>query len=226
MADPTIDFYEGTLLTQNILEAMRVNGIKKIVYASGSGTYGCTGLFKAHEELPSFPISTYGASKVAGEALISAYCHMFDMRGTAYRFANVIGRNSTHGVIKDFIAKLKANPKELHILGSGDQFKGYMHVNDILDGINQTCFAHASNYDVMNLAPNSQITVNEIANMVVEAMGLENVKYTYGGGFGGWRGDVPQIVMDSEKARKLGWRPLYTSKEAVWKSIREMLGKE
>jgi len=108
MADPTIDFYEGTLLTQNILEAMRINGVKKIIYASGSGVYGDHKDIWMNEDIsPMIPVSPYGASKMAGEALISAYCHMFDMTGFVFRFANVIGKNSTHGAILDFINKLK-----------------------------------------------------------------------------------------------------------------------
>lgn len=226
MLDPTIDFYEGTLLTQNILEAMRINGIKKIVYASGSGVYGTTGLYVVSEEDSFHPISPYGASKMAGEGLISAYCHLFDMQGSIYRFANVIGKNSTHGVILDFIYKLKSNTKELRILGSGRQEKGYMHINDILNGIFVTCFKHSIPCNAFNLAPDDLITVTEIANMVVEEMGLTNVKYIYGDTFGGWIGDVPQIIMSSEKARIYGWKPKYTTIEAVKKSIREMLGKE
>jgi UDP-glucose 4-epimerase len=109
MTEPSIDFYEGTLLTFYILEAMRINKVKRIIYASGSGVYGFTGLFKNTENETLQPASPYGASKMAGEGLISAYCHLFNMQGAAYRFANVIGKNSTHGVIKDFIEKLKNN---------------------------------------------------------------------------------------------------------------------
>jgi len=117
MTDPTIDFWEGTYLTQNILEAMRINGIKKIIYASGSGIYGDHGHFKIKERTPLRPVtSTYGASKLAGESLICAYSHMFDIQYRIYRFANVVGGNQTHGVVSDFIIRLKKNPLNLYHL--------------------------------------------------------------------------------------------------------------
>ncbi len=223
--NPTIDFYEGTLLTQNILEAMRINGIKKIVYASGSGIYGDTGYKWIYETYsPLIPISTYGASKLAGEALISAYCHMFDMEGVVYRFANVIGKNSTHGVIKDFIEKLNKNPHSLKIMGNGEQLKGYMHVSDILLGIDITFTKCEKPFDYFNLAPNDQITVNEIASLVEQEMGLQNVKHLYDSAMRGWKGDVPIVKMNSDKARGYGWNPYYsTSKAAVEKTIKESL---
>jgi UDP-glucose 4-epimerase len=229
--DPTIDFYEGTLLTQNILEAMRINGIKEIIYASGSGVYGDNlGCEPVDEDFsPMAPISPYGASKLAGEAMISAYCHMFDIHSRVYRFANVIGKNSTHGILKDFIAKLKENPTKLYILGDGKQTKGYIHVSDILTGIEKTkdskCYGIPYKYDYFNLAPDGLITVNRIAQMVMEEMGLRLVIFEYSGKTS-WKGDVANIEMSSKKARSYGWQPQFTTEQAVRKSIREMLGKE
>jgi len=223
--NPLIDFENGALLTQNVLEAMRINGIKKIIYASGSGVFGKTRGRVAHENYhPMIPISTYGASKLYGESLISAYCNMFDMDGKAYRFANVVGRRQTHGICFDFIRRLKEYPKKLHILGDGKQIKGYIHVDDVIDGIMMTKDSR-NQYDYFNLAPKDRITVTEIADAVVEEMGLKNVEYEYTGGLS-WKGDVADIKMSSGRARKYGWRPQYTSKEAIRKSIREMLEKE
>lgn len=225
MLDPTIDFYEGALLTQNILEAMRLNKIKKIIYASGSGVFGETHKKVAHENYhPMIPVSTYGASKLYGEALISSYCNMFDMYGRVYRFANVVGKNQTHGCAFDFIKKLKDNSNELEILGNGKQIKGYIHVDDIINGILLTQDSKHQ-YDYFNLAPKARITVTEIANIVVEEMGLSNVKYKYSGDIS-WKGDVADIKMSANKAKKYGWNPKFTTQEAVTKSIREMLGKE
>jgi len=225
MSDPTIDFYEGALLTQNILEAMRINGIKRIIYASGSGVFGYTHKEIATEDYhPMIPVSTYGASKLYGESLISSYCNMFDMDGKVYRFANVVGKNQTHGICFDFIRKLKSNPRELQILGNGRQIKGYIYIDDVINGILATRNSE-NQYDYFNLAPKDRITVNEIADIVVEEMGLCNVKYEYTGDIS-WKGDVTDIEMSSEKAKRYGWEPQYTSKQAIQKSVREMLGKE
>jgi len=226
VADPTIDFYEGTLLTQNILEAMRINGIKRIVYASGSGIFGDTkGKIASEDYHPMKPISPYGASKLAGEALISAYCHMFDMNGIAFRFANVVGGNQTHGVTYDFINKLKINPHVLKILGNGEQIKGYIHVDDVINGLLNIDSIWNQNYSFFNLAPDDRITVKEIADIVIQEMGLDGVVCEYSGDMS-WKGDVADITMSYEYAKRLGWKPTYTSKQAITKSIKEMLRKE
>ena len=134
--DPTIDFNEGTLLTNNILEAMRKSKLKRIIYASGSGVYGDTAYTELDENYsPMLPISTYGASKLGCEALICSYCHMFDMKGLAFRFANVVGNRQTHGVGYDFINKLKQDNINLRIMGDGKQSKSYIHVSDVINAI-------------------------------------------------------------------------------------------
>jgi len=206
---------------------MRVNKIKKIVYASGSGVYGDAGETVVDENYsPMRPISPYGASKLAGEALISAYCHLFDMRGVVYRFANVIGGNSTHGVIRDFVKQLKTNPSKLEIMGDGNQTKGYMLVEDIIQGMICTQWTSRESFDAFNLAPVNQITVLKIAQMVALRMGLPDAilicshspKYT-----GGWAGDVPVVRMDSQKARRLGWSPSNETHGAVSIAIEETI---
>jgi len=223
VTDPVIDFRQGTYLTQNIVEAMRLMGIKKIIYASGSGIYGSWGAVSLYEDWgPLLPISTYGASKLAGEALICAYCHMFDMQGTAYRFANVIGSKSTHGVILDFVNKLTKDPFHLKILGSGTQNKGYIHIDDILNGVFLTQNSKKT-FEYFNIAPDTCITVTKIADIVTEEMGLNDVKYEYGEGNGGWKGDSPTVVMDSNKIKLYGWQCSMTSEEAIRKATREML---
>ena len=223
VSDPMIDFRQGTYLTQNIVEAMRLMGIKKIIYASGSGVYGDAKETELWEDYsPMLPVSTYGASKLAGEALICAYCHMFDMQGIAYRFANVIGAKSTHGIILDFVNKLTKDPFHLKILGSGAQNKGYIHIDDILNGIFLTQNSKKT-FNYFNIAPDTCITVTKIADIVIEEMALKDVKYEYGEGIGGWKGDIPTVVMDSSKIKLYGWRCSMTSEEAIRKATREML---
>ncbi len=224
LIDPQIDFREGTLLTNNIVEAMRLNNIKKLLYASGSGVYGEAGEAGLSEDYPSSqPISTYGASKIAGEVLICAYCHMFEMSAVAFRFANVVGPNQTHGVGYDFINKLRNNPRELLILGDGTQSKSYIYITDAVNAMRLIEKNFSLGYACYNIATNDYITVKEIADMAVEAMGLKDVTYRYTGGDRGWRGDVPIVRLDSDKIRKLGWTNEYSSKEAMHRSVTLML---
>lgn len=224
MIQPDIDFWEGTYLTQNILEAMRINGIKKIIYASGSGIYGETGYQEVGEEYaPLLPISTYGASKLAGEALICSYCHMFDMVGRAYRFANVVGARQTHGVAYDFIRKLQENSAELSILGDGTQSKSYIFVDDIIEAILLTDRLSKNKFDYFNVATDDYITVREIADLVVREMGFDKVKYVFSGGDRGWKGDVPIVRFNLEKIYSFGWRQKYSSSEAITQAIKLML---
>ncbi len=224
MTQPDVDFWEGTYLTNNVLEAMRINGVKKIIYASGSGIYGDTGSQEVGEEFaPLLPISTYGASKLAGEALICSYCHMFDMVGRAYRFANVVGPNQTHGVAYDFIRKLKEDPHHLSILGDGTQSKSYIYVDDIIDAILLTDRLSQERFDYFNVATGDYINVKEIADIVVEEMKLKNVEFQFSGGDRGWKGDVPVLHFDLTKINTLGWHSKFNSQEAIRKSVRAML---
>jgi len=201
---PDVDFWEGTYLTNNILEAMRVNGVKHIVYASGSGIYGDTGYEPVSEDYaPLLPISTYGASKLAGEALINAYCHMFDMVGRAYRFANVVGPRQTHGVVYDFFRKLRVNPTQLSILGNGSQSKSYIYIDDIMEAILLTDKLSQKRFDYFNVATGDYISVKDIADLVVNEMGLGHVDYLFSGGDRGWKGDVPIVRFDLKKIYSL-----------------------
>jgi UDP-glucose 4-epimerase len=215
---PDVDFWEGTYLTQNILEAMRVNGVKRIIYASGSGAYGDTGEAPVTESYaPMLPISTYGASKLAGEALICAYCHMFDVVGRVYRFANVVGPRQTHGVGFDFITRLRQDPSRLHILGDGKQSKSYIHIDDVLDAIMWTDERSPERFAVYNVATDDYITVTEIAQMAIEVLGLslDCVELTYTGGPRGWKGDVPVVRFDLTKIHSMSWIAKRTSRQAL-----------
>ncbi|MDR1514239.1 MAG: NAD-dependent epimerase/dehydratase family protein [Synergistaceae bacterium] len=218
MSQPDVDFWEGTYLTNNVLEAIRRTSVKELIYASGSGVYGETGHLATGENYsPMRPTSTYGASKLAGEALICAYCHMFDLNARAYRFANVVGPKQTHGVGFDFVRRLRENPEKLKILGDGRQSKSYIHVEDVIDAI-LTSGNHAQKpFDVFNVATGDYITVKEIADLALEVMNLSKnrVFYEYAGGDRGWKGDVPIVRFDLSKIHITGWKSKLNSKEAL-----------
>jgi UDP-glucose 4-epimerase len=225
MVDPLIDFWEGTYLTQNVVEAVRRAGtVRRILYASGSGVYGDVGETPVHENLsPMYPTSTYGASKLAGETLLSAYCHMYDMQARCFRFANVVGSSQTHGVGYDFIRKLTADPKRLKILGDGRQSKSYIHVTDVIAAIRLFDRPLPERFDCFNVATEDYLSVNEIADLAVEVMGLRDVAYDYTGGDRGWKGDIPIVRFNSNKVRALGWKNRLTSREAIRLSLQSTL---
>ncbi len=220
--EPAIDFDEGTVLSHNVLEAMRRSGCKRILYASGSGVYGDLGELEAKEDHgPVLPISTYGASKLASEAMISAYCHMFGLSACIFRFGNVVGPRQTHGVGLDFIKKLRQDPGRLSIQGDGNQSKSYIHVSDVVNAIllvNERC---QDPLGVFNAATGDYITVREIADLAVECLGLKagSVEYSFSGGRRGWQGDVPVVRLDCGRIQKLGWTCQNSSNEAIRLSL-------
>lgn len=223
VTNPEIDFWEGTYLTDRVLEAMRLNSVKMLLYASGSGVYGDAGLTEASEDYsPMVPVSTYGASKLACEALISSYCFMFGINAAAFRFGNVVGSHQTHGIGYDFIKKLLDNNKELAILGDGKQSKPYIYVDDVISAMRLIEKKYLNGFSCYNVATLNYITVNEIADIVTGVMGLEDVKYIYSGGDRGWKGDVPIVRLNSSRIRKLGWKNSYSSREAVLNSVKVM----
>jgi UDP-glucose 4-epimerase len=224
--EPMIDFDQGTLLTQNVVEAMRRSGVKTILYASGSGVYGDLGEAEASErDAVGLPISTYGASKLAGESLISAYCYMFDLRGRSFRFGNVVGARQTHGVGYDFVRRLLADPNRLDILGDGRQSKSYIHVEDVVEAVLTAYRQEDKPYEVYNVATGDYITVTEIAQLAVEVLGLApgRVQFRYSGGDRGWKGDVPVVRLATERIRAIGWRCRRSAREALDASMRSML---
>jgi UDP-glucose 4-epimerase len=219
-----LDLNQGIVATYNILEAMRQNDIKKIVFSSSSVVYGETNEPSLPETYgPTLPISLYGAGKLGAEGLISAFCGTFDFQTWMYRFANVVGARGTHGVIVDFIQKLRKNPSELEILGDGKQCKPYLYVSDCVDGI-LFGLTHANEkMNLFNLSCDTTTTVKRIAEMVTEEMGLKNVSFKYTGGIRGWKGDVPRFQLDAGKINTLGWKATLTSDEAVRKAINDVL---
>lgn len=218
--DPGIDFWQGTYLTHNVIEAMRINGVPRITYASGSGVYGDRGAYEVDEEFgPLIPISTYGASKLGCEAMLAAYAHMFPINAVAFRFANVVGARQTHGVTYDFVRHLLENPEELRIFGNGSQSKSYIHVSDVVSAMLTLTDKGWEGFEVFNAGTGDYVTVTEIADLVVERMGLADVRYEYTGGLRGWKGDVPIVRFRSDKLASLGWCCGHSSIEALLDSI-------
>jgi UDP-glucose 4-epimerase len=223
--EPEIDFREGTLLTNNVVEAMRRSGTRNILYASGSGVYGDLGEREVDEDYgPLIPISTYGASKLAGEALISSYCHMFDFTGRAFRFGNVVGPRQTHGVGFDFLRQLMKNPRKLRILGDGTQSKSYIHVRDVVEAVLLASRSRRERFAIYNVATD-YITVTEIAHLAAECAGLNpsQLKFEYTGGDRGWKGDVPIVRLNTDRIRRLGWVCGSSSRQALGDSMMAML---
>lgn len=224
--EPDIDFREGTYLTNNVVEAMRKSGTKAILYASGSGVYGDLGEEEADEDHgPLLPISTYGASKLAGEVLITSYCHMLDFTGRVFRFGNVVGPRQTHGVGFDFLRQLLKNPRQLKILGNGTQSKSYIHVSDVVSAVLLAAERSTGRFATYNVATGDYITVTDIAHLAVECAGLApgSVEFEYTGGNRGWKGDVPVVRLNTDRIRSLGWSCGASSREALRKSMLAMV---
>lgn len=225
VTEPEIDFYQGTLLTNNVVEAMRRAGVGRLLYASGSGVYGERGEMVLREDsVPLRPVSTYGASKLAGEALIGSYCAMFGLTACAFRFANVVGARQTHGVGFDFLRRLREDPKRLRILGDGRQSKSYVHVSDVVAAVLLANASVSDGFHVWNVATDDAITVTEIAELAAECLGIDPMpRWEYAGGDRGWKGDVPVVRLDSSRIRALGWEPRFSCQEAISESLREMV---
>ncbi|MDB4957876.1 MAG: NAD-dependent epimerase/dehydratase [Myxococcales bacterium] len=222
--EPDIDFREGTLLTQNVVEAMRTTNTQRILYASGSGIYGDLGELEVREDHgPLVPISTYGASKLAGEGMIAAYAHMFGSSGRVFRFGNVVGPRQTHGVGFDFIRRLLKDPSRLEILGDGSQSKSYIHVRDVVAAVMLANDKVTTSYDAFNVATGDYITVKEIAELAMEVLGLSRTQLVFGAGNRGWKGDVPVIRLDIHRIQALGWKCQRSTREALRASMAEMV---
>lgn len=223
--EPTIDFYAGTLLTQNVIEAARVAGVSRVLYASGSGVYGeMEDRWYAEEPLNGRPVSTYGASKLAGETMLSAYAAMFGLRAYAFRFANVVGPNQTHGVGYDFLRKLRQDPTRLEILGDGTQTKSYIHVDDVIAAMLRLRDLDPGGYDVFNVSTEDFLTVTEIAELTMDCLQIPrtSVHLAYSGGTRGWKGDVPLVRISNAKLKGLGWHHRHTTRQAMEQALASM----
>ena len=223
--EPSIDFNDTLLTTRTLLEGMRKADVKKIFFFFFSAVYGEMIDVELTEMTGGLmPVSYYGGAKLASEALISSYVSMCDMSAVIFRFPNVIGPRLTHGVIFDFIKKLQKNTRNLEILGDGTQCKPYIYVHDLIEAIVMLTRDFAPGEVLYNISVNSEgTTVNKIAEIVVEELGLHNVSFSYTGGDRGWKGDVPRFKYDISKVLSTGWTPKYTSDEAVRQTVRDAL---
>ena len=222
-----LDLNNCTIATRNVLEAMKQNGMDKMLFASSACVYGDAPPVALAETFgPLLPINLYGAGKLACEGLISAYCHLFGIKAWLFRFGNVVGARMGHGVIYDFIQKLKNNPEELEILGDGNQEKNFFLVEDCIKGMFCAFQNSQTQYDIYNLGASTFTKVTLIGQIVAEEMGLINVTFRYTGGKRGWLGDAPVVHFNVQKMKGLGWQESRSSDEAIRIAARRLLGKE
>lgn len=224
LSNTRLDLEQGTIATYNVLEAMRRTGAKRIVFASSGTVYGEVHGTCSEGDLGALPISLYGASKLAGEGLVSAFAECFEIVATIVRFGNVVGPRATHGVIVDLLKKLARSAAELEVLGDGSQSKPYLHVSDCVRGVLFADQRATKGTAVFNLAPRSATAVDFIARACIAASPSPSAALRYTGGDRGWRGDVPRSRMDASKIEALGFALSHTSDEAVGRAVREIAG--
>ncbi len=227
--NPDVHFRQNVEATFNLLEAVRKWGrVNVFVFFSSSTVYGEANKIPTPENYaPLKPISIYGASKLACESLVTGYAYNYGFKAVILRLANVVGPRARHGVIFDFIMKLRKNPKRLEILGDGTQTKSYLYVDDFLDAVFTAVSQSRGTVEVFNVGSEDWVSVKRIAEIVVEEMGLENVEFTFTGGVDGgrgWKGDVKRMLLDVAKLKQVGWRPRYSSEEAVRLATRALVG--
>jgi UDP-glucose 4-epimerase len=216
---PSRDLQQNTVATFNVLEAMRANGINRIAFSSTGSVYGEPDVFPTPERAP-FPVQTslYGASKLAGEGLIQAYCEGFGFQGFIFRFVSVLGERYSHGHVFDFYKSLQSNPNELRVLGDGHQRKSYLYVQDCLDAIMLAIEAGPDRVNIFNLGTDTFCEVNDSIGWIISQLNL-NPKINYSGGKRGWIGDSPFIYLDCEKIRSLGWKPKLSIRDGILRTL-------
>jgi UDP-glucose 4-epimerase len=226
---PDRDFRQNLMATQILLEAMRRGGVTKLAFSSTSAVYGISAVQPISETQPCEPISLYGATKLGCEGLISAYSNLFGIQARVFRFANVVGakvRKTGKTVVSDFIAKLRATPRRLEILGDGRQSKSYFSVGDCVAAMLHVMDRDSTQFSVYNLGGDDWLSVRRIAEMVVEEMGLSGVEFAFTGTEAGWPGDIPRFRLDVSALSVLGWKTQQTSEQAVRMAIRLLLASE
>ncbi|HEY7392553.1 MAG TPA: NAD-dependent epimerase/dehydratase family protein [Bryobacteraceae bacterium] len=218
--DPRKDLEQNTIATWNVLEAMRTHGIKRIAFSSTGSIYGEPAVFPTPEGAP-FPIQTslYGASKLAGEGLITAYAEGFGMQAYIFRFVSILGDRYTHGHVFDFYKQLKAHPDRLDILGNGRQRKSYLHVHDCISAMLTALEKARERVNIFNLGTAEFCTVNESIAWISECLRLQP-ELCYSGGERGWVGDSPFIFLECTRIRSLGWAPRFSIRESVVQTVR------
>ena len=223
---PRKDLEQNTIVTFNVLEAMRANNIKKITFSSTGSVYGEAPIIPTPESCP-FPIQTslYGASKLACEGLIAAYCEGFGFQSWIFRFVSILGERYTHGHVFDFYQKLKADPSELMVLGDGKQRKSYLYVQDCIDAIFLAMDKANERVNIFNLGVDGYVEVNNSIGWICSELEV-NPNLKYSGGDRGWIGDNPFIFLDTQKINSLGWRPKLTIEEGIIKTVRYLRNHE
>lgn len=222
-ADPSVDLNATFLTTYSVLEQMRLHNVKQLMFASTSAIYGNANGQEVTETYgPLFPTSHYGACKLASEGIIASYCENYGLQAYITRFPNVCGERTTHGVLHDFIKKLKRNPNELEVLGDGKQAKPYLYVKDLINAIQFVIHHTTDQINYFNLGVEGNTSVTRIAEMVIKSMGL-NATIRYTGGNKGWVGDVPLFRYNLDKIHEIGWKASLSSDEAVQKAINYIL---
>jgi len=225
--EPDLDFRQGTEVTFNVLEAMRKNKIKKIGFSSSSTVFGVAKMIPTPEVYaPMLPISTYGASKLACEGMISSYIHIYDFQAWIFRFANVIGPRATHGIIDNFLKQIKKDKTKLIIFSDGTPRKSYIYVKDCVRAMVFCVKKSGEKTNIFNLGTKNWTSVKEIVKIFLEEAGLEKTKVIYGKENRGWKGDVSEMLLDNKKILKLGWKPKFSSREAVIRGIKDNLIKK
>jgi len=215
MDDPTADMDYNLMGTMNALKSAAANGVPDFVFASTSALYGEAEVSPTPEDYSGIQTSFYGASKLAGEAFASAFMQFRPMKFWAFRFGTVLGERCRRGAIWDFEHKLMKNPRELEILGDGKQVKDYLSVRDCVDGVMLGYQRSSSPVNIFNLGLRERTTVDQVADIVIEVMGLKDVKRRYTGGPRGWKGDNPVVQLSVDRIKKLGWNPKSSPKEAI-----------
>jgi UDP-glucose 4-epimerase len=222
-ADPSVDVENGTLATFHLLEAARRHDVPRVLFSSSSAIYGQATVLPTPEDYgPLCPESQYAAAKLASEALLSAYAHSYGLQVHIFRFANIIGVALDHGILPDFLAKLRRDPTRLEVLGDGRQAKSYLRTEDCVGGMMLASEQAHDRVNIFNLGAADRISVREISEKVVAATG-GHARIEYTGGDRGWIGDVPQQLLSIAKISKLGWAPHYSSAGAVDRTIAELL---
>jgi UDP-glucose 4-epimerase len=223
MEKTRIDLEQNTTGTWNVLEAMRLHGAKLIVFSSSATIYGEPDRFPTPEDAPLIQTSLYGASKLAGEAMLQAYSEYFGIRSIAFRFVSWIGARYSHGVVFDFVRKLRQNPRRLEVLGDGKQRKSYLDVRDGVSGIFTAVERFQGVKGVFNLGHDEFMNVLDLAQIVLSEMGLENVEIYTTGGERGWLGDSPMVHLDTRRIKALGWIPGIAIETGIRSTVRHLL---
>jgi len=219
---PSVDYELTFQTTFNVLLCMKKFQVNKILFSSSSAIYGESSAVLREDSGPLFPISHYGAAKLASEAFISSFCENYGVKAWIFRFPNVVGERATHGVIQDFVRRLRSNPEILNVLGDGNQNKPYLYVKDLVDAM-LFCWEQSNDkINYFNIGVDTRTRVKTIADIVIRNMGL-NPRINFTGGDRGWVGDVPEFTYDLAKLKRLGWMPRHTSDEAVELAVRAML---